>query len=75
VCIRDDEVKLLGASEVAETGVVDAGGFVRRDDVVPRAHLRSCRGRRVLMFFPENPRRMCKERKLLGTVCFLPSFH
>jgi hypothetical protein len=50
VCIRDDEVKLLGASEVAETGVVDAGGLVRRDDVVPRAHLRS---RRVPLLPPE----------------------
>jgi hypothetical protein len=37
---RDDEVELVGAGEVADAGVADAGGLVRRDDVVPRAHLR-----------------------------------
>jgi hypothetical protein len=30
----------VGAGEVADAGVGDAGGLVRRDDVVPRAHLR-----------------------------------
>lgn len=37
---RDDEVELVGAGEVADAGVADAGGLVRRHDVVPRAHLR-----------------------------------
>jgi hypothetical protein len=39
-CVRDDEVELVGAGEVADAGVADAGGLVRRDDVVPGAHLR-----------------------------------
>jgi hypothetical protein len=78
-CVRDDEVELVRAGEVSDAGVADAGGLVRCDGVVPRAHLRS---RRVpplppeegSYFFSENPRRRCKEWKLLGTVCFLPSF-
>lgn len=37
---RDDEVELVGAGEVADAGVADAGGLVRRHDVVPRAHRR-----------------------------------
>jgi len=37
---RDDEVELVGSGEVADAGVADAGGLLRRDDVVPRAHRR-----------------------------------
>jgi hypothetical protein len=40
---RDDEVELVGAGEVADAGVADAGRLVRRDDVVPHAHLRRFR--------------------------------
>jgi len=46
---RDDEVELVGAGEVADAGVTDAGRLVRRDYVVPHAHLRRrhrCRRRR-----------------------------
>lgn len=43
---RDDEVELVGAGEVANAGVGDAGGLVRRHDVVPHAHLRRHRRRR-----------------------------
>lgn len=43
---RDDEVELVGAGEVADAGVGDAGGLVRRHDVVPHAHLRRHRRRR-----------------------------
>jgi len=42
---RDNEIELVGAGKVADAGVADAGGLVRRDDVVPHAHLR-CRCRR-----------------------------
>lgn len=46
---RDDEVELGVAGEVADAGVADAGGLVRRDDVVPRAHLRRRRWRRRVL--------------------------
>lgn len=42
---RDDEVELVGAGEVADAGVADAGRLVRRDHVVPHAHLRRRRRR------------------------------
>lgn len=37
--IRYNEVELLRAGEVADTGVSDVGGFVSGDDIVPDAHL------------------------------------
>lgn len=43
---RDNEIELVGAGKVADAGVADAGGLVRRDDVVPHAHLRRRRRRR-----------------------------
>jgi hypothetical protein len=43
---RDNEVELVGAGEVADAGVADAGRLVRRDYVVPHAHLRRRRRRR-----------------------------
>lgn len=36
---RYNEVELLRAGEVADTGVSDVGGFVSGDDIVPDAHL------------------------------------
>lgn len=33
------EVELLRAGEVADAGVGDVGGLVRRDHIVPHAHL------------------------------------
>ncbi|KAA0054056.1 hypothetical protein E5676_scaffold10G00210 [Cucumis melo var. makuwa] len=39
--IRYNEVELLRAGEVADTGVSDVGGFVSGDDIVPDAHLRA----------------------------------
>jgi len=41
---RDNKVELVGAGKVAYAGVADASGLVRRDDVVPHAHLRRRRG-------------------------------
>lgn len=38
--LRDDEVELLGAGEVADAGVGDVGRLVSRHHVVPHAHLR-----------------------------------
>lgn len=38
---RYNEVELLRAGEVADTGVSDVGGFVSGDDIVPDAHLRA----------------------------------
>lgn len=38
--LRDDEVKLVGAGEVADAGVRDVGRLVRRHHVVPHAHHR-----------------------------------
>lgn len=41
--LRDNEVELVGAGKVADAGMADACGLVRRDDVVPHVHL--CRRR------------------------------
>lgn len=38
-CLRDDEVELVGRGEVADAGVGDGRGLVRRHHVVPRPHL------------------------------------
>lgn len=37
-CLRDDEVELVGRGEVADAGVGDGSGLVRRHHVVPCPH-------------------------------------
>lgn len=38
---RNDEIEVLRTGEVADARMGDVGGLVRRDDVVPYAHLQA----------------------------------